>query len=1308
MGFVSLHNHTAQGSNLRFLDSINRPEDLIDKALRLGFSGIAITDHEALCAAVTILHKRDEIQKDHPDFKIIFGNEIYLIDESEVRNTDKFYHFILLAKDAEGWLQLKTLSSGAWERSYMYKGQKRVPTTYQDIERVVGQNPGHLLCSTACIGGELPTHILNHEVEKANNFVRWCIKVFGKENVALEIQPSDSEEQVKVNKTIIGFANYYQLPYIITTDSHYLDKEDFDVHKIYLNSKETEERETEKFYRFTYMMSIEEMTSILMAGGLTKEQIDAGINNTFEFTKNVEFYDFRHSTIVPEIKIPEYKLSYSIYPQNEQYEYIKKYYESPYEQDRYLMYQIEQGIIAKNIPVNETYLNRFNEELDILWFISDRLGQRLSAYLNLTKNIVDIAWQVSLCGPGRGSACGELINYTLDITGVDPIKYNLPHWRFLNKERVELPDIDEDFQPEKVDDIIKLLQEEYGDKNVLQCATFKTESLKSAILSCGRGLGYNNDDMQALAALVPAHRGQTYNLKECLQGDEEKGFEPVENFKQKFDPYPGLFEAVSKIEGLSSNNSRHASALYIFNNGYLEHNSLIKTPNGTSTTAFNMHDSDEQSALKMDLLVTDAQSKIAKCLELLIKDGEITWQGSLRNTYNKYLHPNVIEQDNPEIWKKASDGSVPQIFQFDTQVGSVCIKKAKPENVMQMAEVNSIMRLQVEGDEQPIDRYVRFRNNIQEWYKEMKEAGLTEKEVKILEKYLLKSNGVSGSQETLMQILMDPEVCNFTLGEANGARKAIAKKISKKIIQLKKDFFEKGAHTRPEFLNYVWKTCIEPQLGYSFSLNHTLPYSMVAVQELYLNVKYNPLYWACACLCVNAGSNADDLTDYEETGDEEQDIFEELSEDEQKRRTAVSNYKKIGKAIADIQQSHIKIAPPDINRASIDFIPDIENNAIIYGLLGVKDVNEDLIDEILANRPFTSMLDFYQKVQPTNVQMISLIKAGAFDAVEQKSRLAIMSNYLTTKAKENIKLKESMTAANIAKAVKMEILPEKLYDLLRLYNFNKWIDKCQYSKENKRYEFDDEDVIRFFNQNLKHKFSVVDNDYYEMNEKVMVSKKKMTAVYKELIQPLYDWLNSKEGCEAFYEAEINEYITEQQEKYCQGDLSSWEFDALTCYMGNHELVKTNLAKYGIVDFNSLPEKLEPIGTKISRSGKEYNVYDTVRIAGTVVGTDNNKHILTLSTLTGIVDVKLYKEEYIHYNKNISEMVTDSKGKTKKETIEKSWFTRGNKLLVTGVRRENMFIPKRNWDKGHTTTVELITKVGYDLELKSTRRANKDE
>ena len=869
---------------------------------------------------------------------------------------------------------------------------------------------------------------------------------------------------------------------------------------------------------------------------------------------------------------------------------------------------------------------------------------------------------------------------------------------------MELPDIDEDFQTEKVDDIIGLLREEYGDDNVLQCATFKTESLKSAILSCGRGLGFNSDEMRNLSSLVPAHRGQTYTLNECLNGDEEKGLEPVDGFRDKFNPYPGLFDAVKKIEGLPSNNSRHASALYVFNDGYLAQNSLINTPNGTKTTAFSMHDSDEMGALKMDLLVTDAQSKIAKCLELLLNDKKIQWQGSLRETYNKYLHPDVLEFDNPKIWELASSGTIPQLFQFDTQVGAVCIQKAKPKNVMQLAEVNSIMRLQVEGSEQPIDRYVRFSTNIQEWYKEMHEAGLTEHEINILEKYLLKSNGVSGSQETLMQILMDPEVCSFTLGEANGARKAIAKKISKKIIQLKKDFYEKGAHTRKEFLDYVWKTCIEPQLGYSFSLNHTLPYSVIAVQELQLNVKYSPLYWACACLCINAGSTADSLESYDdEEGDEEEDNFEEVSEGEQKARTAASNYKKIGKAIGDIQMSHIKIAPPDINRASIDFIPDTEHNAIIYGFLGVKDVNEDLISRIMANRPFTSSIDFYNRVQPTNVQMISLIKAGAFDEVDKKSRYAIMENYLRTKAMESITLKASLTAANIKKAVALKVLPTNLHNHTRLYNFVQWIDAHQYDKPNKRYVFDDVDVIAYFNQAIRHKFSAEKGDYYEMGGKIIVQKKAMTKVYKELIQPLRDWLNSKEGCQAFYEGELNAVISEQKDKYCQGNDTAWEFDALTCYMREHELMHINFDRYNIVDFNSLPEQLISTGKrKNAKTGREYNTYNLVRIAGTVVGTDNNKHIVTVLTPTGVVDIKFYKENYIHYNQNISEIVREEGKKDQKVTIEKSWFARGNKLLITGVRRENMFLPKADWEGGYPA-VALITGIHYDLDLKKNRK-----
>ena len=791
--FTSLHNHT-YSSNIRFLDSINRPEDMVNKAISLGFSGIAFTDHEALSSAIDILKTKDKIKDTNPDFKIIFGNEIYLIDESEIGNTNKYYHFILLAKDLEGWYQLKQLSSIAWERGYFEKGIMRVPTTYQDIEKVIGSNPGHIFGSTACLGGFLPNKILEHDVSKANEFIRWCIKVFGKDNFSLELQPSDNEEQIKVNSVLIKMAEHYDIPYIVTTDSHYLDKNDFGIHSAFLNSRQSKDRETEKFYRFTYIMTEDEMKTILMAGGLTEDQINKAFENTCKIADQIENIDFRHGTIVPKIKIPEFTLSQILYNfcDNGKYPMIKKFYESDDQQDVYLMYQIEQGIKNKNVVLDDIKIDRINTELDILDYISTRLGQKLSAYLNLTKNIVDIAWNVSLCGVGRGSACGFYINYLLGITQADPLQYDLPYWRFLNKERVELPDVDEDFQPERTKDITELLKKTYGEDNVLNCATFKTESLRSAILCCGRGLGYNSDEMQALAALVPFHRGNSYTLDQCLYGDEEQGFEAVTGFEDKIRAYPGLFEAIRKVEGIPTNASIHASALYVFNDGYLAQNSLMRAPNKVKITAFNMHDSDDMGALKMDVLRTNAQSKIAKCLELLLRDGLIEWQGSLRATYDKYIHPDVLEYKDPQMWKNAAEGKISDLFQFDTQVGAVCIEKARPENVMQLAEVNSIMRLQTEDIEQPIDRYVRFRDNPEAWLLEMYEEGLTDDEIEIMKKYLQGTNGVSGSQEVLMRILMDPQVCGFTLGEANAARKAIAKKQQKQLIKLKEDFFRKG------------------------------------------------------------------------------------------------------------------------------------------------------------------------------------------------------------------------------------------------------------------------------------------------------------------------------------------------------------------------------------------------------------------------------------------------------------------------------------------------------------------------------------
>lgn len=436
--FASLHNHT-WASNQRFLDSINRPEEMVDRAIELGFSGIAFTDHEALSAAVDIIKIRDKIAKEHPDFKIIFGNEIYLIDESLLKTANKYYHFILLAKDIKGWEQLKILSSRAWERGYVEKGIMRVPTTYQDIEEVVSSDPGHIFASTACLGGFLPSAILQHDVPGANSFIKWCLRAFGKDNFALELQPSDTPEQIQVNQTLIKFSQHYNIPYIITTDSHYLNKNDFNIHSAFLNSRQSSDRETEKFYRFTYMMSIEEMKDILKESGLSTEQAEQGFMNTVAVANMCENFDFRHSTIVPRITIPDFKLARSL--PCEKFPFIQKYYDSQDEQDRYLMYQIEQGVSSKGVVLNEEKLDRINTELDVLSFLSERLNQSLSAYLNLTVKIINIAWEVSLVAPGRGSSTGFYINYLIGIVQVDPLKYGLKYWRFLNKERVELPKI---------------------------------------------------------------------------------------------------------------------------------------------------------------------------------------------------------------------------------------------------------------------------------------------------------------------------------------------------------------------------------------------------------------------------------------------------------------------------------------------------------------------------------------------------------------------------------------------------------------------------------------------------------------------------------------------------------------------------------------------------------------------------------------------------------------------------------------------------------------------------------------------------
>ena len=213
----------------------------------------------------------------------------------------------------------------------------------------------------------------------------------------------------------------------------------------------------------------------------------------------------------------------------------------------------------------------------------------------------------------------------------------------------------------------------------------------------------------------------------------------------------------------------------------------MRAPNGLKITAFNMHQSDSMGGLKMDFLFTEAQSKINTCLKLLLNDGLIEWQGSLYETYRKYLHPDVLDYDNKEMWEEVGRNEIPDLFQFDTQVGLECARKVKPENLNELTLANSVMRLMGEG-ERPIDRFVRFKNNINEWYEEMDKEGLTEEEKELAKEVLGQSYGCSIEQETLMAGAM--KVAGFSLKDSNALRKVVAKKITKKIPEMKELFFK--------------------------------------------------------------------------------------------------------------------------------------------------------------------------------------------------------------------------------------------------------------------------------------------------------------------------------------------------------------------------------------------------------------------------------------------------------------------------------------------------------------------------------------
>jgi len=916
------------------------------------------------------------------------------------------------------------------------------------------------------------------------------------------------------------------------------------------------------------------------------------------------------------------------------------------------------------------------------------------------KYYIDMMWDCgSLVGAGRGSSCAALNHYLLGITQLDPIEWNLPFFRYMNDERVELGDIDIDICPSKKGTIVKEIKKERGgrfnpdidqlSRDNLGCtliATYGTEGTKSAILTACRGYrhleypeGIDNDEAQYLASMIPSERGFLWDINTVVNGDPEKGRKPVDLFINEVSQFPGLLDIIKGIEGLINKRSSHASGVILFDEDPYEFGCFMRTPKGEVITQYDLHDCEAAGLTKYDFLVTEVQDKLAQAIKFLQEDGCIEKDMTLREVYNKYFHPNVLPLNRQDVWDAIRDGKVINVFQFDSEVGSQAAKKIKPQTILELSDANGLMRLMTSepGAETPMEKYIRFKNNIKLWYNEMDRYGLTKEEQKTLEPYYLSSYGVPPSQEQLMTMLMDKDICNFSLKEANAARKIVGKKQMNKIPELHEDILKRAKSNA--LGQYVWDTGVGPQMGYAFSTIHALAYSFIGYQTAYIATNWNPIYWDTACLVVNSGSLEEDDIEYDE------------DDKPVAKKESGTDYGKIAKALGEIIGAGIKISLVDINKSDYGFKPDVENNQILFGMKALGYVGADVVDKIKEGRPYSSLKDFMERCKLNKTAMINLIKGGAFDELERSwakqvnvsPKILSMVYYLSIVSEP----KKRLTLQNFNGLIEQGLVPDELDFQRRLFKFNKYLKS---HKQGDSYVIADKGAADFYQEF----FSLDDLSIY--NGAAYIQQTVWDKIYKTNMDTARDYIKSHQ--DEMLKAYNTILFKQQWDKYAQGNISAWEMEALCFYYHDHELKNIDTQKYGIKNFFDLPTEPE-VDYFFKRNGKQIPIYKLCRVAGTVIGKNDTRHSVTLLTTNGVINVKFTRDYYAMFNRQLSEKdpITGTKHVT-----EKGWFTRGTKVLITGYRRDDTFVSKKYKATGGHQLYKITEVEGRNINITSER------
>lgn len=544
-----------------------------------------------------------------------------------------------------------------------------------------------------------------------------------------------------------------------------------------------------------------------------------------------------------------------------------------------------------------------------------------------------------------------------------------------------------------------------------------------------------------------------------------------------------------------------------------------------------------------------------------------------------------------------------------------------------------------------------------------------------------------------MELVQLPECGGFNLTWADKLRKSIAKKNPKAFLELQDEYFrvikEKGLDEK--FCKYVWNVLVCMSKGYGFNASHTLAYSLIALQEMNLAYCFPIIFWNCACLISDSGGNegaeedeeddtieetyVDCVEEFEDDNDDDEDDDEEVIKEKKKKKKAkTTNYGKISSAIGKMKMSGIDVAPPDINKSTYTFSPDVEKSIIRFGMSGIVKVGEDIVKSIIENRPYSSIDDFLSKVKINKPQMINLIKAGAFDGFGDRESL--MRYYVS----EISDTKKRITLQNMKMLIDFGLIPDE-YDLQRrVFNFNKYLKKMKIGTQ---YYGLDNIAMNFYEKN----FDVDFLEPYDTESGFAILQTKWDKIYKaqmDIIRPFI-----KDNNQLLLNEVNNRLMSDVWNKYCLGSISKWEMDSVSCYFHQHELQDVNYRLCGFSNFFELNEQPE-IDRIIEIKGKKIPLFKIYRICGTVLDRDKGKKMVTVLTREGVVNVRIFGEVFSYYDKQISERGADGK----KHVIEKSIFSRGNKIIITGIRRENEFVAKTYRNTPYHS-VERITDIKSD-------------